>query len=564
MKLEAITAKVRPRNSWEALSLGFRMVHQHWKPLAGIWFGITAPIFFLSFLLFYDNIFLVILVFWWLKPLWERPLLYYISHALFGAPPTFWQTVKALPSYFFKQWFASLTWRRLSPTRSMDLPVIQLENLKSIARQQRLRSLHKLSTATASWLTILLLLMHLVIYFNLTVLIFIFMPEYYFSDNHYINGNHLVWHEEPMINVLQVTVHYLIISFLSLYYVIGGFALYINQRTILEAWDVELTFKKLKQRTQDIFDKYRKKNITQGLLSLFIGIIFSGFSVEGLTQEDKKPLNTTQDKVIQNDVSQNNTSQSSPPDNLSSRDHQNQTPTLKTAKSSINDIVKKPPFYKTERRYRHRFDWESKENERNNASDSKIFLGFGKFLATIFEIVLWGLAIILLLWLIIKYKSVIHLFNGKKRVKLKKQKPDVLFGVNLDRTSLPDSPGETAWALWQQGEHRQALALLLGSSLVELMDNHHCEFESGYTELECYRIVKAQPKTSLSDYFYNLIQPWRQLAYAHITPDETQVMQLCNTWSTTFQINDETPSTSTQSTNSQPTSEQTGTKEGTS
>ena len=65
-----------------------------------------------------------------LKPLWERALLFYLSRAIFDDAPGILETIKHWPKTILPQWLPSLTWRRLSATRSMDLPTLQLESLK--------------------------------------------------------------------------------------------------------------------------------------------------------------------------------------------------------------------------------------------------------------------------------------------------------------------------------------------------------------------------------------------------------------------------------------------------
>ena len=71
MKLEAITAKVRPRLGWEAIDLGFGMVHRHWKALFSIWFGLTMLPFLIALVIFSEHIIWVLIGFLWLKPIFE-------------------------------------------------------------------------------------------------------------------------------------------------------------------------------------------------------------------------------------------------------------------------------------------------------------------------------------------------------------------------------------------------------------------------------------------------------------------------------------------------------------
>src|SRR5690606_25670107 len=87
--------------------------------------------------------------------LFERPLLMILSQGVFGVDLTTREVLRATPRLFFTQLVSSLTWRRFSFTRSMDLPVIQLENLRGWERRERLNVLHRVDSGPASWLTII-------------------------------------------------------------------------------------------------------------------------------------------------------------------------------------------------------------------------------------------------------------------------------------------------------------------------------------------------------------------------------------------------------------------------
>ncbi|MBS7676268.1 hypothetical protein KIN13_23030, partial [Vibrio cholerae] len=90
-------------------------------------------------------------LFWWLKPAFDRLPLYILSKALFGEPPSLKQAVRQWPHLLKGQLFASLTWRRLSMSRSFTLPVSQLEGLDGDARQRRLGVLLQRNAGAARW-----------------------------------------------------------------------------------------------------------------------------------------------------------------------------------------------------------------------------------------------------------------------------------------------------------------------------------------------------------------------------------------------------------------------------
>jgi hypothetical protein len=156
VQLESMSAVVRPRSAWEATDLGFRLVREHYFVMLKCSFAIIFPFFFLCQFLFAAQPTAAGIVFWWLKPIWERVHLYILSRSLFGACPSVGETLRAFPQYGFKQALPWLTIRRFSPTRSLGLPVTMLEDLSGTQRARRLAILSRGATSTAgSWLTII-------------------------------------------------------------------------------------------------------------------------------------------------------------------------------------------------------------------------------------------------------------------------------------------------------------------------------------------------------------------------------------------------------------------------
>ena len=62
----------------------------------GSWALLTLPLFAVLSLLLWQHPTLAILIFWWLKPAFERLPLYILSHALFGDTPTLRQALRCL------------------------------------------------------------------------------------------------------------------------------------------------------------------------------------------------------------------------------------------------------------------------------------------------------------------------------------------------------------------------------------------------------------------------------------------------------------------------------------
>ena len=84
MQIEKMTTVLRPRNNWEAIDLGFYMGHFWFLRLWLLWMLTALPVFIICQLFLYKHPDLAGLVIWWLKPVYELPLLFFLSRAMFG------------------------------------------------------------------------------------------------------------------------------------------------------------------------------------------------------------------------------------------------------------------------------------------------------------------------------------------------------------------------------------------------------------------------------------------------------------------------------------------------
>ncbi len=264
--MDKIAARLRPRSKWEAADLGFALVRVWWRPMLIAWLLVCLPVaIIIGAIAFVPAIMdaaqnpddfanlevwsagvLATIALWWLKPAFERAPLYVLGEAMFGQVPTFRQIVKALPKLYWNNGiFASLTWRRLNPGRAFDFPIRQLEGSKGKFAKQRRRALNPYGwsvTATCAWV-----LIHAESVLPLAIGAIV--NTFWIGEGIFSFGFDLM---EPENKLKQEIGYYIIyvfvISFLELYYVAVGFALYLNARNSLEGWDIELAFKNLRTR----------------------------------------------------------------------------------------------------------------------------------------------------------------------------------------------------------------------------------------------------------------------------------------------------------------------------
>ena len=109
MDLDKISIAMRPRSHREAMDLGLRLLQNNWRALYRPWLLFILPLFLLLNILFSSHMWIAALVIWWLKPLYDRILLFVLSRSLFADAPGTGQTLAALPGLMKKGLFWQLT-----------------------------------------------------------------------------------------------------------------------------------------------------------------------------------------------------------------------------------------------------------------------------------------------------------------------------------------------------------------------------------------------------------------------------------------------------------------------
>ena len=72
MRLDTVTAEIRPRSDWEAVDLGLAMVRRDfWRGIAVWWLALGIPTVAAGVWL-WDHPLLLLTLFWWLKPAGSR------------------------------------------------------------------------------------------------------------------------------------------------------------------------------------------------------------------------------------------------------------------------------------------------------------------------------------------------------------------------------------------------------------------------------------------------------------------------------------------------------------
>lgn len=486
MKLDDITVQIRPRSPWEAMDLGVRIYQQYWKAIYLPWFALVLPIFILLNTVFFEAMWVASVLLWWLKPLYDRLVLHILGRSLFGEIPDTRASLRALPGAMKNGLLLQLTLFRLDPSRSFRLPVMQLEGLKGKQRSERMRVLHARGSTPAFWLTITGLHIELAINFALFALIYLLMPQDiglgvlspFFEDIP-------PWWADLMSNFL-----YLIsLSLIEPIYVAAGFMLYLNRRTELEGWDIELIFRRLAQRL---------KTLAQGGVAalLLIGLIATPQPI--MAEEPQKPLPVTESARI------------------------------------IEEVLSDPDFGSTriEEQWRFSdFDWDFDDEEEEEEDSWLSSLSFAGLAGIIKSLIILGV-LGAIAYLLHRYRDAIS--DAATRSRKEPSAPDIVMGLDIRPESLPEDIPAEARRLWAAGEHRQALSLLYRAVLSRLVNHYDLEILEGDTEADILR--SAQPRLAGEglEFLGQLTTAWQLIAYAHRQPPNERFESLTSTWPQVF------------------------------
>lgn len=503
MRLSNASVVIRPRTPWEAMDLGVRMAQEHRWLLMGSWAMVTLPVFALLTALFWKYPSTALFVFWWLKPAFDRLPLYILSKALFAETPSVRQAVSQWPRLLKGQLMASLTWRRLSLSRSFVMPVSQLEGLDGPDRQKRLGVLQQRNAWAGRWLTIIGVHLEIGLWFGCMALFYLLIPQQIELDWDWqrmalATGSEGLWLEH-----LGNAFYALILVFWEPVYVACGFSLYLNRRTVLEAWDLELVFRRLRERLSSVVP----------LLLLVAVLVLSPFNRPAMAEGVSRTKQVT----------------------------------TQAAHQSIKTLLEKPPFKNPETVTRYRFGDEKPATKNQAHGDGKLPAWLRawldnlnsntfKHVASGMEVLLWSLlaaGIALLIW---RYRDWLHAFVSRRRPRQPKPAkpiPTQLFGLELGAETLPDDIASTAEQLWPT-QPREALGLLYRGLLSRLLHDFNLPLKSADTEGQVLERIHLLQQPHLLAFSAELTRHWQNLAYGHRLPPAQAQQQLCSDWRTLF------------------------------
>ncbi len=468
MRLEDMTVVLRPRQTWEAVDLGCAMVRRDFGRLMALWVGTVFPLWAVVCVLLRDDPVWIPLVVWWLKPLYDRVPLFCLSRAAFGERPSFVETLRSWPRMWSTGIFSALLWRRLSFIRSFALPAQMLEGLRGSAAGRRVKILATDGGGSGFSLSYAFSNIELFCWLGFMFGTYGLLPASAKPD----------WSGMFQALDFETTIpkgflwwgaacHMVIVSLVEPFYVGAGFALYLNCRTRIEGWDVELEFRRMASR------------LTAAVLLVLCCTLPGALAVAAESGD---------------------------------------------AAQTIREVLRHPDFeiHKIKTR---QWVMDSKGDMDSEPSGE----GF-EIVGVVGEVLFWGIATGLLVWLVVYLVKNRHLFISRRAGQAPVKVPTVVMGMEITRESLPEDIEASARAAWEKGEFKEALSLLYRGSLSWLVRHRHLPISDSDTEEDCLAQVSSVGGQGESAYFKRLTGAWVQVAYALLPVSDAEMRSLCDLW----------------------------------
>lgn len=490
MLLDRITVRLRARESWEAIDLGAVMMRAWWRPVYGAWLAVVVPLAILLQVLLQAHPLLVPVILWWLKPLYDRLVLHVLSQAVFGTIPGVRDTLAALPTLLRASGLVgALSWRRFDPARSFNLAVRQLERQQGKPARERERLLGRRAAGQATGLLYACMAFEFTVIMSLSLGVDLVTPAgtpSTLTADSFLRGLFGI-DDEAGPGLMQNVFYLAAITLVEPLFVASGFSLYLNRRTALEAWDLELAFRRMDHAAESTPIRTLAGLIACCLIPMLVAL-------------PPKP-----------------TWAASPAPDSS---------------TLIKEVLASPELqeYKDELVWRPRGATNKDKPDSSGTGWMEMLSRIAGGIAEVMRILAYVALAVVVILLVRYLLSSAHLWRGEKAAPAEAEPPpETLFGLDVRPESLPPNLAQLA-AQAAERDPRLALSLLYRGALATLIHRDRMPIDSGDTEGDCLRRVRTVQAADLADYFTRLVAAWSQSAYAGRPPDASIVRSLCIDW----------------------------------
>lgn len=510
MRLDQPRVELRPRSPWEAIELGTALVRTHARAIWLPWLLVTLPVLVALNAIGWVAGLLpwMALAMWWLKPVFDRIPLFVLSRALFGDAPGVRETLAAQRHWAWRAMPGYLTWRRLGPSRALYLPVDLLEGGAHPARRRRVIGGSVRATAVLS--TLVCMHFEIALVLAAYALVMLFVPVELLSES--ARAMWALLSEQPpaWVQVAGNAVAWLATSVIEPFYVGAGFGLYLDRRTQIEGWDIEIAFRRMRQRLQ-------------ALVPLLLVACALGIAVPRPLLAQARPLPMSAEEAARIAAHAGREAAAKPAD----APRVVQEPTLPKVFPQVQDQRRFDQAVK--RAYADPLLSPSRTDKtwvpRNPAKPDAVrgqgtFLQwFARVIAMIGEYGLWLLAALAVGLLIATHRQ---WRPWLRSMAASPRTPDAAIAVEtqLAPDALPKNVAAAARELWMEGRKRGALALLYRASVAGMVARTGAVLVPGATEAQCLRAARALRDEADRDAFARVVRVWQYAAYAERLPDD--------------------------------------------
>ena len=474
MLVDTLAVRLRPRTPNEAIDLGVRLCQSAAPSVYRCHLVAALPVLALALASIELIGWYATFVIWWLKPWLDRTILFVLSRAAFGQDTTVADLWRAQWRVWWRPLLFTLTVRRLSPWRSLTEPVYLLEDGPAIGSGARIVQIRNRVAGTAFMMTQTFVLAELAITLGLFSLFFWFAPAGVEVDPSTFFADEM----PTAMAIAYFTAYSTAVLLLEPFYVAAGFAMYLNRRAELEAWDIEQEFRHAFARG----------------VPLVAGILLVvALAASPAAAQEAAPAFT---------------------------------PAEITA---AVEAVKQDPNLGGERTMRM-LQWRETQQPRNRD------LGWLKWIAGLFgwlmqsaRYLMWAAIAFLAAWLAVYLTRAFRIPLAAAPDAF--VPPTHVRNLDIRPESLPANIGGAARALWDRGEHRAALSLLYRGLLSRLTHVHRVPIRDSSTEGDCLVLLAGRVPPKTGEYSERLVDAWRGFVYGGTEAPAPAIHALCDNFS---------------------------------
>lgn len=516
MLLDSLSVNLRPRTPWEATDLGLALLRRHARAVYGAWALLTLPILIVLTAVgqLLDSPTLALFLFWLFKPFYDQVPLRVLAGAVFGQVPSRREVLRQSWRGLGVIW-PWLTWRRLGPRRALLLPVDLLEGLKGPRRKERTAVIGRGSGSTAVLLTVAGAHLESMLYLSVGVLGLMFVPTEFLSETGRIFWETLIENPPPWTIWLTALMYWLAVGIVEPVYVASGFGLYLNRRTGLEGWDIELGFRDLRRRLAGL-------GRTLPLLTLLLLPLLpleTAVATPPADAERAEPeyLRCPIPGRVDGDLGE-----------LLGQPLAADTAAFVAAAERAGQHPDLRPTETVQR-------WQRRNPaEPRSAGEPPVWAAaLGEAFALVAENLLWvAVALLILIGLVFAWRQGwldVERYRGLLDRGVSPPTAGELPPEEIPLPPLPELPARVL-QLWQQGLRREALSLAYRGTVALTGEGLGQPLPPGCTEAECLRALVGWPDPAGARVLTGLVRCWRNAAYGDRWPVDGELSALLAGW----------------------------------